>query len=335
MEKVKVAPNISVKFIQNGHLYGAAMILVTVKYTGQQSINIIFTGDYNCKNAFFKLDQFPRQILKKPVVIVQESTYGTTESTEIESKFEAKVECALKENKTVIAPSYSLGRAQEVICKLRKMQNSGKISPDIPIYLDSKLAISYTKIFLSDKVDIYPEMVELLSSGVIYVDKEIRGKLLTDSEPKVIVTSSGSGSFGNAKTYIQEYISRKDALILFTGYTPKDSLGSRLKQTPIGETAQVGGKTKIRQAEVDYTGEFSAHAKADEMIEFLQQFEKPELILVNHGEYDTKEKFAERVSNEIKNAKNVFAFDRSTFYRIGSYGMIKRVGSKIWIKNKG
>lgn len=41
---------------------------------------------------------------------------------------------------------------------------------------------------------------------------------------------------------------------------------------------------KINEPSMKNTTKYSAHAKADEMIEFLNQFKNLKLVLVNHGE---------------------------------------------------
>ena len=80
------------------------------------------------------------------------------------------------------------------------------------------------------------------------------------------------GSYGPAQIYIPEYITRPNALIHFTGYTSEGTLGWRLRETKINETVEIGGLMAKKRAEVEYTSEYSAHVKADEMIEFLKQF---------------------------------------------------------------
>lgn len=73
--------------------------------------------------------------------------------------------------------------------------------------------------------------------------------------------------------------------------------------------------------------EYSAHAKADEMIEFLKQFKNLKLVLVNHGESQTKNIFAERIVEEV-NAKRVGLLGREYFFRIDSYGLVKTLSTK-------
>lgn len=80
-------------------------------------------------------------------------------------------------------------------------------------------------------------------------------------------------------------------------------------------------------ADVQYTTEYSSHAKADEMIEFLKQFKNLKLVLVNHGETETKKIFAERITKEV-NAKMVGLLARDYFFRVNTYGLIKTVPTK-------
>ena len=79
-------------------------------------------------------------------------------------------------------------------------------------------------------------------------------------------------------------------------------------------------------AQVEYTNEYSAHAKADEMIDFLKQFNNLKLVLVNHGEVAVKEAFAERILDEV-DAKGVGVLGRDYFFRVNRYGLVKTLSS--------
>lgn len=94
--------------------------------------------------------------------------------------------------------------------------------------------------------------------------------------------------------------------------------------TPDGETVKVGGIILRKFADVKFTAEFSAHAKADEMIEFLKKFKNLNAVLVNHGETETKEIFAKRIVHET-NAKNVAILNREYLFRISPWGIVKSI----------
>lgn len=135
------------------------------------------------------------------------------------------------------------------------------------------------------------------------------------------------GTYGPAPLYIIKYIRGEKNLIQFTGFTAEGTLGSRLKNAKEGEMVSVGGMLVMKIAKVEYTTEFSAHAKADEMIEFLKQFTDIKLILVNHGEPAVKEKFAKRIIKEI-DPKNIGILDREYLYRVNAYGFVKTMATK-------
>ena len=326
-ETVEVQENIKVTFLNNGHLVGASMILVQISYPEYEDINLLFTGDYNRKNTFFDVDPIPKWILELPLTVIQESTYGDMDSNEIHKCFKDNIKKCLNNNGTVIALVFSLGRSQEILYELKNMQIEGELDVQIPIYFDGKLAIKYTNLYIKDGLDIKEEMRDFLPENLTFVDVESRCEILEDTNKKIIVTTSGMGSYGPAQTYIPEYITRKNALIQFTGYTAEGTMGYRLKNTQMNEMVEVGGLIAKKRADVEYTTEYSAHAKADEMIEFLKQFENLKLVLVNHGETKTKNLFAERIVEEV-NPKRVGLLGREYFFRVHSYGLLKTMSTK-------
>lgn len=326
-KQIQVHENVKVTFLNNGHLVGAALILVQISYPGYDDINLLFTGDYNNKNIFFDVDPIPQKILELPLVVIQESTYGDMDSTEITKCFRNNILRCLNNNGTVVSLVFSLGRAQEILYVLKMMQNEGILDVQIPIYFDGKLAIRYTDLFIRDGLGIKDDMRNFLPENLTFVDKSIRGDILEDTSKKIILTTSGMGSYGPAQTYIPEYISRENALIQFTGYTAEGSIGNRLKNTELGSMVEVGGVLARKRANVEYTTEFSAHAKADEMIEFLKQFNNLNLVLVNHGELKAKNIFAERIIKEVK-SKRVGLLGNEYFFRVDSYGLVKTLSTK-------
>ena len=85
---------------------------------------------------------------------------------------------------------------------------------------------------------------------------------------------------------------------------------------------QIGGTLVKKRAQVEYTTEYSAHAKADEMIDFLKKFKHLELVLVNHGEADTKQIFAERIINEV-DTDRVGILGCGYFFRVNHDGLVR------------
>ena len=326
-ETFKVHDHIKVTFFKNGHLLGAALILVQIRDPGYEDINILFTGDYNSQNLFFKVPSLPKWVLKLPLTIIQESTYGTRESTEIVASFKENVIKVLENEKTVVIPVFSLGRAQEILYILKSMQDNKEISKHIPIYLDGNLAIKYTEFYKREKVGSDFNRENFIPENFAYVTDDSRYRLIESEDVKVIVTTSGMGSYGPAQQYIPQFLRKEGCLIQFTGYVAEGTLGRRLKDATRDETVSVSGLIVRKKANVDFTTEYSAHAKADEMIAFLQNFKNLKLVLVNHGEPSVKTKFAERIMDEVE-PKDVGILGRDYFFRVGAYGLVKTLGTK-------
>lgn len=326
-ETIRVNDNVKITFLNNGHLVGAALILVQISYPEYEDINLLFTGDYNNKNMFFDVNPIPKWILELPLTVIQESTYGDMDSTEIKEIFKENIKKCIESDGTVLTLVFSLGRAQEILYELKCMQENCELDSNIPIYFDGKLAIRYTNLYIKDGLGIKPEMKDFLPQNLTFVDNESRSDVLKSTSKKIIVTTSGMGSYGPAQVYIPEYISRSNTLIHFTGYTAEGTMGGKLKNAETGSMVEVGGLIAKKRANVEYTTEYSAHAKADEMIEFLKQFKNLKLVLVNHGESQTKNIFAERIVEEV-DAKRVGLLGREYFFRIDSYGLVKTLSTK-------
>lgn len=325
--------DIKLTFFMNGHLPGAVIILMQVKYRDNsgkryEDINMLFTGDYNNKNMFFDVRPVPKWVHQLPITIIQEATYGKMDSTQIEPVFESNILSAIAQGKEIVVPVFSLGRAQEIMYILKLWQMQGKLSTDIPIYLDGKLAWSYTNLYLHDGLDNKEECKNFLPENFSYVaDPETRSSIMSDGKCKIMLVTSGMGSHGPAQTYLPVYLRRPNALIHFSGYCAEGTLGRKLYECTTGDKVDFSGLKIVRRADVQFTSEFSAHAKANELINFLRPFENIKFFLSNHGNLDSKEIYTDRVVDEI-NPKDAGILGRDYFYRIDGYGLIKPLSTK-------
>ena len=320
--------NIKVTFFKNGHLIGATVILVQISYPGCDDINLLFTGDYNNKNIFFNVPKLPKWVTELPITIIQESTYGYMDSSEMRKCFKKNIKSCIDNQGTALVLVFSLGRAQEILHKLKKMQDEEILDKRIPIYFDGKLAIKYTGMYINDELGIKKQMIDFLPENLILIDNSVsRREVMTDTTPKIIVTTSGMGTYGPAQSYIPEYITRKNVLIHFTGYTAEGTLGYKLKNAEDGEIIEIRGVMSKKRAQVEYTTEDSAHARADVIIDFLKQFTDLKLILFNHGTNDSKKIIAERAAREV-DAKHIGILGRQYFFRVDAYGLEKTLSTK-------
>lgn len=322
-----VADGISCAFFKNGHLAGAAIILVQIEHYGCDPINLLFTGDYNNKNTFFYVPSLPTWVTEMPINVICESTYGYMTSSEIKPCFANTILSFFQKNPsgTVVLPAFSLGRSQEILKILKSLQEC-YLLPPVPIYLDGKLTLNYTRLFTNGMLSSI-DCEDFLPSNLNVVDKTQREALVNDHSGKIIVSSSGMGSYGPVQYYIQNYIKRSDALIFFLGYCAENTLGYKLYKARSNDSLLLSGLLVQKKAKVNFTNEFSAHAKQDELISFLKQFENLNLVCITHGQSQVKEDFSKIVSKNVSpNAVGILS--RDFYFRIKSDGNVRTLSTR-------
>ena len=340
----KLDDNLSVTFLGNGHLMGAAMILIQLSYPKCETVNLLFTGDYNVDNLFQEVPEIPKWVKKLKLIVIQECTYGDSTTSEIKYNYSENLVELINDNKTVLSPVIACERAEQVLLKLKKLQDNNMISKKIPIYLAGSLACEYFKIYAcKSKIDFIPENLTLVSSKEITIHSEmlenknlsfiheIPDNILESKGPKIILTTSGMADKGKAPYYLSKLAHRDDVTIFFTCYLPSSTLGYSLKNLKKGSefTFSVFGekiKTEIN-AEIISCNEFSSHAKSDQLLDFLKLFPNLVGVFVNHGNLKTKEIYTKEILDKIE-PEFVEILDRSIFYMMSSYQIIKFSNSK-------
>ncbi len=325
-EKISVNPNIDVTFLENGHLIGAAMILVEITYPNEEPITLLFSGDYKNENVFADISELSENLRNKRINLFIESTYAKMETSEIKYEFDEKIINGICNKNSIIIPVFSLGRSQEILLKLKQLQENNLLDEAIPIYFDGNLAHAYTRLMLNNP-EIITENMKFLPKNLTFVDASIRENLLETDNCKIILTTSGMGTYGPAQVYLPYFVSKNNVTIIFPGYTAEGTLGRSLIETNQNEVVKIGGLLVKKKAEIISLNEFSGHAKSDELIELIKKFNNLRSVLINHGECETKEIMAAKVIDCV-DPPSVGILDRRYFFRVATYGVIKTLPTK-------
>ena len=197
--------------------------------------------------------------------------------------------------------AFGQGRAQELMYRIRMLQDAGNIPKDYPVLIDGTTTVSYTFRYLdrSNIIQMKEEAKNFLPYNIQFVDNKSRPALLEKKNRAIFISTSGMGSHGPAATYIPHFLSNQNALMYIPGYASEGTLARKIVEANYGEEILFkDGHSVIKKAEVKQTGEFSSHATADQIIEFFQHF-APLSILLNHGEPKNKEILEARVQKEL------------------------------------
>lgn len=262
-----------------GHILGASFILC--KYEGTR---ILFSGDIGRLND---------PIMKSPVSIestdylVIESTYGDRlhEVSNPMEKIAKIINRTAKRGGTVLIPAFAVGRAQAILYYLSKIKEANLI-PDLPIYLDSPMAIDATKIMHRHPRDhhLSEEECRLTCLVAKYVNTAEESKWL-DSQafPKVIISASGMATGGRVLHHLKVFAPDQRNTILLSGYQAAETRGaSMLEGKP---EVKIHGEWIPIRAEVANISELSAHADYEEILTWMKGFQHPpRKVFITHGE---------------------------------------------------
>ncbi|MDX1476278.1 MAG: MBL fold metallo-hydrolase [Saprospiraceae bacterium] len=289
---------VRILFRDAGHILGSSSVTLEIREHGKTR-TLAFSGDIGRPDRPILRD--PRSMPDADIVIT-ESTYGNREHESGPAEFDRflsiiKHTCLEKGGKLII-PAFSVGRTQEIVYLLDRMESDGRL-PKLPVYVDSPLAVNATQIFGSHPECFDDDLNEYLLvdenpfgfNDLNYVrDVAISKSLNTSKEPCIIISSSGMMNFGRIRHHMYNNIEHKKNTFLIVGYCSPDTPGGQLKNG--AEGLRIFGDWKQVNAEIEVMDSFSAHGDRNEMRDVLdnQKSSAAHTFLV-HGELDTQEAF--------------------------------------------
>ena len=285
--------NIRVTITNTGHLLGSGVINLEIKEKGKLT-RISFTGDIGRpQNRILQ----PPQAFPQADILIAESTYGDRlhdERVVAEDQLLRVVNhtCVEKGGRLII-PSFSIGRAQELIYSLNNFYNDHRL-PRVDIYVDSPLAVNATDIFRMHPDCFNKEVQEVLEkdpdpfgfNNLYYIKSVDDSKKLNDiKKPCVIISASGMMEAGRIKHHLANNIENPRNTILVVGYCAAPTLGARILRGD--KQVSIFGTQYSVNASVERIEAFSGHADYKEMIDFLGCQDKRQLsgTYLVHGEY--------------------------------------------------
>ncbi len=299
-----VSENISVCFKDAGHILGSASITLKIK-EGDREIMFGFTGDIGRPNRPILRDPVP---MPRVEYLICESTYGDKDHAGAPAEMGKFLEiikrtCVEKRGKLII-PAFSIGRTQEIVYMLDQLESTGKL-PEIPVYVDSPLAVNATTIFGAHPECFDNNLNEYMLTDdnpfgfndLTYVRSvEVSKSLNNSEEPCIIISSSGMMNAGRVRHHLANSIDHAKNTILIVGYCSPDTPGGMLRNGI--DALKLFGELKIVRAEIEIMDSFSAHADRHEILDFIdnQKSGLKKLFLV-HGELDRQQKFTKLLND--------------------------------------
>jgi metallo-beta-lactamase family protein len=298
-----VVPGIRACFTDAGHILGSASIALDCVENGIRK-QIVFSGDIG--RVGLPIIRDPKPPAGGADVMLIESTYGNRDHLPVAGARDmlARVitEAAARGGK-VLVPAFSVGRTQELVYDLHVLAREGRI-PEIPIYIDSPLAIDTTTVFAMhpEVFDRSEDLVQTVQdlfhfSLVRYTREAAESKALNaQNGPMVIIAASGMAEAGRILHHLAHNASDPRTTILIVGFMAEHTLGRRLvERAPM---IRVFGEEIPLRARVEILGGYSAHGDRHELQQWLDGVRDggaskiiPSVYLV-HGEAAAQDAFA-------------------------------------------
>ncbi|MEZ4928742.1 MAG: MBL fold metallo-hydrolase, partial [Chitinophagales bacterium] len=299
--------NVEVKFVDAGHILGSASVTLRIKQEDGSYKTIGFSGDIGRPHRPILRDP---QLMPQVDYLICESTYGGEEHSSLPNDKTdllriIREACVNRRGKLII-PAFSVGRTQELVYMMDQLSNEGLL-PNIPVFVDSPLAIDATEIYMLHPECYDFDLLEYMANDpnpfgfrkLKYTRSVADSKAINNVKgPAIIISASGMMSAGRVKHHLSNNIEDPSTTILVVGYCAEGTLGRRIRD---GEKeVRIFGETKAVNAHVEIMDSFSAHGDNSEMLDFLenQNREKLKTIFLVHGEPKKQQAFKESLHSK-------------------------------------
>ncbi|MGD9683042.1 MAG: MBL fold metallo-hydrolase RNA specificity domain-containing protein [Candidatus Obscuribacterales bacterium] len=320
---------ITVKLTEACHILGAAVVTVTIG-SGKAKKTICFTGNVGRADMPIIGNLQP---VRQADLIISESTYGNKlhQKRDRLEHLAALINRAYRRAKNrhreygygvITIPAFAVGRVQTVLYDLRELMAAGRI-PEIPVFVDSPMAIEATKVHRKHKNLYNHRGRTLVDAGIdpFATPRYKECRRWSDSraldkparEPVIVIGSSGMAAGGRILAHLEKRLPGSNNSVIFVGYQGTGVLGHTLVNEKPSSVLIHGKPVEVR-ATVEYMSDYSGHADYSEIIAWLKQFAKrPERLLLVHGDPDALSQFRQHIKTALPGWKVNIPHSRQSF----------------------
>jgi metallo-beta-lactamase family protein len=289
---VRLAPGITLRFVPAGHLLGAASVELVID--GER---LVFSGDVGRPND--PLMRAPRSFARADYLVV-ESTYGNRRhpTDDPAEQLAEIVHRTVARGGVVLIPSFAIGRAQTLLHLLAAARAEARIPREVPIYLNSPMAIDTTQLFqeFAGEHRLTPEQCRaMLDVATNVVTVEDSKRLNARRGPMIVIAGSGMATGGRIVHHLKQFAGDPRNTILLSGFQAAGTRGAALAAGT--REIKIHGAFWPVRAEVAQISGLSAHADYEELIAWLRPLQRrPSRVFVTHGEPAAAAAFAEHLN---------------------------------------
>ncbi len=292
--RVAIAPGLSILLRDAGHILGAATIEIVA-----DGVTLVCSGDLGRPNDPL---MFAPQTIKQTDYLLVESTYGDRQhpvEPPEEQLAQVITRTALRHGITLV-PSFAVGRAQLLMYHLYRLKQRHAI-PDLPIYLNSPMATDVTRLYQRFRAEhrLSLEECQGMCDGTHFVCS-VQQSIDLDQQrtPAIIIAASGMATGGRVLHHLKALAPNPLNTLLVPGFQAGGTRGAQIVAG--APSVRIHGQDVPIRAEVVPMQTLSAHADADEIMQWLRGFKRaPKHTYVVHGEPNASDVLRRRISQEL------------------------------------
>ncbi len=309
-DQVRLSPELSFRFVHAGHILGSSMVEIFLRQNGRRH-KYLFTGDI----GRVPIDGTPGRVVhagpdpnEDAEILVMESTYGNRAHPheDVRPQLARIISDTVHRGGSVVVPAFAVERTQKFLFLLKELMQSERI-PNVPVFVDSPMAIRAVEIFMKYSSEFNEEARALIQNygsplqwpGFTFAAKQEESRKINDMRyPCIIVSSSGMVTGGRVLHHLLLRLSDPRNQVIFIGFQAPGSRGAIIK----------GGARSVRifsqeveiRAQVAALEQFSDHADTAELLHWLRTFTKaPATTYLVHGEPGAASLLQESIRSEL------------------------------------
>jgi len=285
---------LTLRFRHAGHILGAAMAILS-----HEGRTILFSGDLGRPRD--PIMREPDSVAEADYLVI-ESTYGDRrhDARDPEDALAAVINRTAGRGGTVLIPAFAVGRAQSLLYHVYRLKSAGRI-PDLPVFLDSPMAIDAGDVFCRYQSE--HRLTGPECRAVCAVARETRtveeSKAIDHQRlPAIVISASGMATGGRVLHHLKVFAPEPRHTVLFAGFQAGGTRGAAMLAG--APSVKIHGEWVPVRAEIVNLDMLSAHADADEIMAWLGNFAAaPRMTFVTHGEPAPADSLRHRIEEEL------------------------------------
>ncbi len=287
-EAFEPTPGVRVVFRHAGHILGAAILDLTLTEDGKTT-RLVFSGDLGRPGALLLPDA---EKPESPDWLFVESTYGDRnhkgENDTMDELAEA-IAYSYEHREKVLIPAFAVERTQEILYSLILLRKQGRIPEDMPVFVDSPMAVKATRVFTkyADQLrspDLTLEDINNPAFEIKYTQTAKDSQELNLRKgPAIVLSASGMCNAGRIRHHLKHNLWKKGVSVVFVGYQAMGTPGRKLVDG--AKTLRLFGEEINVEAKIFTINGFSAHAGQSQLLDWIGAVaRKGTNIALIHGE---------------------------------------------------